>query len=409
MSTTASEIDEIYLRRLTASVIRRAPMDATNILINESDETISAVLKNLDSRLSQKILRHLPEERIETLNNLLSETIGEQWEINLAYEEDTIGRIMESPVGLVSTNFTVQATIDLIREYKDNNVIFTYAYVVDDNNKLAGVVVMRDLLFAEPTEDITDTMIENPFYFKAETSVKAAMLDVVHRHYPVYPVCDDEKNLIGLVQGYELFEEHAIEVSAQAGQMVGIDNEEHLNTPIKTCFVYRHPWLQLNLLTGFIAAFIVGMFEDTIQQIVLVAAFLPVLAGQSGNTGCQALAVTLRGMTLGEFKKGFEKQLIIKELKLGIYNGALVGITAAVAMLAYAHLTDFSAGNMLAGVVFLAMFASCILSGVTGVAIPLILKRFGADPVTASTIFLTTLTDIISMGLLLGLTTILVL
>ena len=108
--------------------------------------------------------------------------------------------------------------------------------------------------------------------------------------------------LVGMVRGQALFERQAFEISAQAGSMVGVEKEERVGTHWWRSFRLRHPWLQLNLLTAFIAAAVVGVFQDTIDRIVVLAAFLPVLAGQSGNTGCQALAVTLRGMTLGELR-----------------------------------------------------------------------------------------------------------
>jgi magnesium transporter len=401
--------DSKQVHHLAASVIRRAPMDATNVLLNEPDAIVSAVFREIEPRLVHKILRHFPEDRAELIKDKLPEHLGEQLERNMSYPEDTIGRLMEPTVGILDMDATVQTAISTVRDLDSQQVVFTYAYVVDEEQRLQGVVVMRDLLLAEPNAPITDIMINNPFWFTPETSIKQAMLEVVHRHYPVYPVCDEQGKFLGRVQGYELFEEHAIEVSAQPGLMVGVDDEEHLGTPVPKCFRNRHPWLQLNLLTAFIAAFVVGMFEDTIAQIVVLAAFLPVLAGQSGNTGCQALAVTLRGMTLGEFKQGFENNLITKELKLGALNGALVGVTAALGMLAFATVTNTPSGYVLALVVFLAMLGSCIASGIAGVLIPVILKRLGADPATASTIFLTTATDVLSMGLLLGLATILVL
>lgn len=401
--------DSHHVYQLAASVVRRAPMDATNVLLNESDATVSAVLSEIEPRLAHKILRHFPTERAELIKDNLPEDMGEQLGRNLSYPEDTVGRLMADTAGILDKELTVQQAITVIREMVKKNVVFTYAYVVSEDQRLLGVVVMRDLLLADPDEPITDIMINEPFWFSPETSIQEAMLEVVHRHYPVYPVCDENGRFIGRVQGYELFEEHTIDVSAQPGLMVGVDDEEHFGTPVQQCFRNRHPWLQLNLLTAFIAAFVVGMFEDTIASIVVLAAFLPVLAGQSGNTGCQALAVTLRGMTLGEFKHGLENNLIIKELKLGALNGALVGIVAALGMLAFTAATNTPSGYMLAGVVFLAMFGSCIASGIAGVLIPIALKRLGADPATASTIFLTTATDVLSMGLLLGLATILVL
>jgi len=165
----------------------------------------------------------------------------------------------------------------------------------------------------------------------------------------------------------------------------------------------RHPWLQLNLLTAFIAAAVVGIFQDTIDRVVILALFLPVLAGQSGNTGCQALAVTLRGMTIGELKPGGAKALVTKEAGLGALNGAGVGLIAAIGMFLTASAQHAAHPYLLAFVVFVAMVGSCVASGLSGAMVPLTLKRLGFDPATASSIFLTTATDVVSMGLLLGL------
>jgi magnesium transporter len=214
--------------------------------------------------------------------------------------------------------------------------------------------------------------------------------------------------VIGIVRGWRLFERQAIEISAQSGQMVGVDKEERLYTGIWPAFKMRHPWLQVNLLTAFAAGFVVSLFEGTITQIVALAAFLPILAGQSGNTGCQALAITLRGLTLGDLNHYPVRKLLTKELILGAMNGALTGIVAGLAM----YWTSGGGGQealMLGFVILLAMTGACMASGLFGVLVPLTLKRFGADPCTASSIFLTTGTDIAGMGLMLGLATLLVL
>jgi magnesium transporter len=140
---------------------------------------------------------------------------------------------------------------------------------------------------------------------------------------------------------------------------------------------------------------------------VILALFLPVLAGQSGNTGCQALAVTLRGMTLGELKEGSGKALVAKEALLGTLNGTFVGMTAGLGMFIVATLQSNPNALPLALIVVVAMIGSCVISGVSGALIPLTLKRVGLDPATASSIFLTTATDVASMGMLLGLATLL--
>jgi magnesium transporter len=250
-------------------------------------------------------------------------------------------------------------------------------------------------------------MLKQPFSLRPATPVLEAMKQVLNRHYPVYPVCDDAGNLIGLVRGQAMFEEQAYEISAQPGTMVGVDKEERLVTPWPRSLKFRHPWLQLNLLTAFVAAAVVGIFQDTVDRIVILALFLPVLAGQSGNTGCQALAVTLRGMTLGELRKGKEKALIAKEALLGFLNGALVGVSAGAGMYVVARMQNNDNALALGVIVMVAMIGSCMVSGLSGALIPLTLRRLGADPATASSIFLTTATDVASMGMLLGLATLL--
>jgi magnesium transporter len=198
------------------------------------------------------------------------------------------------------------------------------------------------------------------------------------------------------------------ELSLLPGAMVGVEQEERLATPWFTSLKLRHHWLQINLFTAFIAAAVVGMFQTTIDHLLILTIFLPVLAGQSGNTGSQALAITLRGITLGDLKTGKEMTLIKKEALLGILNGALVGLVAALGMYMVASVQQLPSAAILSAVVFFAMIGSCLISGLSGAVVPLVLKRFGADPVTASTIFLTTATDVASMGMLLGLATLMV-
>lgn len=203
-------------------------------------------------------------------------------------------------------------------------------------------------------------------------------------------------------------QKHSIELSLQPGIMVGVEKDERIATHMLLSLRLRHPWLQLNLLTAFAAAAVVGLFQETINQLLILTIFLPVLADQAGNTGSQALAITLRGMILGDLEPGHESALIRKEALLGLLNGALVGLVAALAMYAVASLQHLPHASMLSVVVFIAMTGSCIVSGICGAIVPLTLKRFGADPATASSIFLTTATNVVSMGMLLGLATILV-
>lgn len=318
------------------------------------------------------------------------------------FSAHSVGELMEQPVGVFRPDDSVHATVERLREITRQNFV-TYCFVTDDAGRLLGVITMRDLLLNPPGARLGELMLREPFRLDPQMSVLDAMKTTLNRHYPVYPVCEGDGRLVGLVRGQTLAETQAFELTAQAGAMVGVEREERLATPLWTSFRFRHPWLQLNLLTAFIAAAVVGVFENVLDRIVLLAVFLPVLAGQSGNTGCQALAVTLRAVTLGELREGKEWKALVKEATLGLLNGALVGLTAGAGMVVYAHMMGSPVPWTLGAIVLLAMIGSCIVSGACGALIPTVLRRFGADPATASSIFLTTATDVVSMGLFLGL------
>jgi magnesium transporter len=320
------------------------------------------------------------------------------------YLEDSIGNLMEPPLAVFVPQQTIGEAIESLRELVKQAFI-TYAWVLEADGKLVGVVTMRDLLFGDRSQKLADVMLRDVFALKTTMPLLDAMKLTLDKHYPVYPVVDDEGRLKGMVRGQTMFHAQTVELSAQAGEMVGVTKEERLATPWLQSLLFRHPWLQLNLLTAFIAAGVVGLFEGTLQKVVLLAVFLPVLAGQSGNTGCQALAVTLRGMTLGELKAGDTPKAVTKEAILGLFNGAFVGVSAGAGMLVYAWLQGNPEKWTLAAVTWLAMVVACVISGVSGVLVPTTLQRLGADPATASSIFLTTATDVVSMGAFLGFAT----
>lgn len=230
----------------------------------------------------------------------------------MSYRDGSVGRLMEAPVAVFSPDMTVAETVTQLRTLIKNAFI-TYGYVKDSGGRLVGLITMRDLLFAEAHQRLEELMLRDVFSLRPDMPLADAMKLVLDRHYPVYPVCDDDGVLVGLVRGHRLFEQQAIEITLQPGTMVGVEKEERLGTSWLQSLKFRHPWLQLNLLTAFAAGAIVSMFEGTVERLVVLAVFLPVLAGQSGNTGCQALAVTLRGLTLGELNPGRARALVMKE------------------------------------------------------------------------------------------------
>jgi len=396
-----------HIQRLVTEVESNPASRAARLLMKEPDPVIAEVLLALNHLVTLKALARFRKDRRKAILALLPAPKSEQWTMNLNYPVNTVGRLMERPVGLFRPDLTVREVVEQLRSLVKEAFI-TYGYVTDAQGTLLGVLVMRDLLLADPMARVTDVMLRDPFALTPRTSVSEAVRAVWNKHYPVYPVCDEERKIVGLIRGHVLFEEQNTRISAQAGTMVGVEEGDRLATPWLRSLTFRHPWLQINLVTAFLAAAVVGTFEHTIQRIVVLAVFLPVLAGQSGNTGCQALAVALRGITLGDMKRGKEAQLLIKEAWLGLINGALVGLVAAAGMFVYVRMQGNPQAPVLALVVLLAMVGSCIISGVFGGLVPITLKKLGFDPATASSIFVTTATDVASMGLFLSLATLLV-
>lgn len=388
------------MRQSTIESLREAvqgmdPVAAAAALAAQSETTIAEVLGSLPREQALQISAHLPERnRQEAL-----ETVELANSVNGVVEH-----LMVEATGVLPSQTTVAGALDYL-VHTDPVAGVTYLYVVDADEVLLGVVAMRDLLLAKPGQTLGEIMTAQPFVFHRDTQLPEAIHAALTRRYRLYPVTDEAGHLLGLVYGWRLFEYVATELSAQSGSMVGVNREERIGTPVREAFRMRHPWLQVNLLTAFMAALVVGLFENTIAQIVALAVFLPVLAGQSGNTGCQALAITLRGLTLGELVDVPVSKLLRKEIILGALNGFFVGLIAAGAMWFYARMTDVEQPAALAFVVLIAMVGACIGSGVFGVLVPLTLRRFGADPAMASSIFLTTFTDILGMGLMLLLAT----
>lgn len=322
----------------------------------------------------------------------------------------TLRDLMTPPVGLFAPQTTVAQAVEQLRE-QVKSAFITYGYVLDPEGRLLGLVVMREMVLARPTDTLEAIMLKDLFTLDADMPLEEALRQALRKHFPVYPITDAGGKLVGLVRGEALFANRAIEISGQSGAMVGVDKEERVSTPVVRSLKLRHPWLQVNLLTAFLAAGVVSLFNGLISEISILAALLPVMAGQSGNTGCQALAVTLRGMTLGDIRPGGQFGMVMKEASLGFFNGLLVGATAGLGAFAYTALPHVPLAHdpapiMVGVVVLIAMTIACTISGIAGALIPLGLKKAGADPATASSIFLTTASDVASMGIFLMLSSV---
>lgn len=399
-----AELESGVRARALVEEIRSRGLDrVAHLLGQESEATVATLLSLLPERDVVALLPTLEADRRTAILKSISPAKRDRWLRNPHYPEETVGYLME-PVGATfAPDTTVREVVEELRNLVKHAFI-TYGYVVDEANRLIGVLIMRDVLLAEATQRVRDVMIERPFALRAMEPVRDIMPLVHIRHYSEYPVCTDEGHLVGIVRGYALFQEQTRELVAQPGKMVGVVREERLQCSPWRSLSFRQSWLQVNLLSSFVAAGVVGFYEDAVTQAVAVAAFIPVMVGQSASTGGQALSVALRGLTLGELSLNRWHVLINKEAVVGTVNGALVGLTAGLGIYFYATFHGHPGAVKLAGVMLLAMIFSTTVSSVVGAVTPFLMKRLGFDPAIAATILVGGITRIVSIAAFLALT-----
>ena len=349
------------------------------------------LLRDFDQNFILKFLDEAPEH------------LSIQWKSSLKFKPGSVGELMQPAALVLNENHTIEDAITQIKTIHKQKQ-FTYGMVVDEANVVTGVLVFKDVFYHEPNELIKNICFKNPITLDAEADILETYTQIASEQIPEFPIVDSERKLLGTLRGKHVVDAYALKVSAQSGLMVGASPEEGIDSTWIKGVKLRGPWLLINLVTAFVAGAVVGYFQDTIDQIVLLAMFLPILAGQSGNTGAQALAVLIREMTLGDVSSKITKQLY-KEVIMGIIHGAVTGGICAIVMYWLATQQNNPHAFTLAIIILVSMIASCIVSGLMGAFVPVTLKKFGADPAAASSIFLTTGTDVVSMGVMLFLAT----
>ena len=385
-------------RRILMEVTKQNYHSVKDLTTVSHDNLIKLFL-SLPKGKSLSLLRKFDKPFLEQLLNSAPEHIKTQWILALKYKTGSVGELMQPAPLILNEKMTVGEAIESVREIP-KKILFTYGMVTNDSNELTGVLVFRDVLYHQKEELIKDICFKNASSFKADDDVLSTFNKTAGNQIPEYPVVDNENKLQGTLRGSHVADAYALEVSALSGVLVGVSKEEALDTSWTSCVKLRGPWLLLNLVTAFVAGAVVGIFQDTIDQIVLLAMFLPVLAGQSGNTGAQALAVLIREMTSGDIGPMVKNQLI-KESILGVVHGFAVGIICAVVMYVIATGQNNPHAVVLSAIILFSMTASCVVSGIMGAVVPVTLKKFGADPAAGSSIILTTGTDVVSMGVML--------
>ena len=317
-----------------------------------------------------------------------------------AYPPDTAGGIMSPEATALPKATTVGEAIKKIRALGKRQPLY-YVYVTDEGDQLQGVLSMRDLILADPHQTVESIMMKEVLSVTAETDREEVVKLATGHRYLTIPVVDSGKRLLGIIHSGNLIEAAPEEASEDMQKMVGAGGDEEVLSPVRFSIRKRLPWLHVNLATAFLAAAVVGLFENTIARITALAVFLPVVAGQGGNTGAQTLAVVIRGLALGEIEQSLAWRVIFKEACLGVFNGLVVGLVSGVVGWLWE-------GNPYFGLVIgLAMVANMAIACVSGAGIPMMMRALGWDPAQSSSIILTTVTDVIGFFSFLGLATLL--
>lgn len=386
-------------RRVAAASLAEMEFEkAEELLDSLRDDALRDLLLELPHNESTDLLGLLTPERQRILIDRLPPVHADAIRGLLSYSEDSAGGIMTDRFIALQGDQTVQQCMEMLRQrgLSERDDV-SYLYVVDKAKKLLGVVPIRQLVFAQPQQLISDIMRREVAFVRAEDDQEEIARRFEHYHYLGLPVLDRHGRLVGLVKATDALEIAREEATEDMQLMVGLSGEERALTPWNKAVGRRLPWLYVNLATAFLAAFVVGIFESTIAQWTALALFLPIVAGQGGNAGMQTLTVIIRDMALGELTPGDGRKALIKEAMLGIVNGVAVGIV--VGLIGW-WWKDSPELGLVAGV---AMVLNQIAAALSGVLIPFGLKWFKIDPAMASSIFLTTVTDVAGFFFFLGL------
>jgi magnesium transporter len=381
------------------------------VFVDLAPDVAAAIVGLLPAALRQSLLEELPpNETVRLLAQLdtkkrakitatLDSAVAEEIERLLQYPADSAGRLMEPRISYFRGRFTVEETIDRLRQARAQST--RSLFIVDEHGKLIGRVNLQEIAVAPHGTRLLE--LARPVTASVgPAATREEVVEVLEQHKLVdLPVVDTEGRLLGIIYHSTLIKAIHAEAMADIQTMVGASADEHALSRPLFAITKRLPWLQINLLTAFLAAAVVGIFESTIAKYTALAVLLPVVAGQSGNAGAQALAVTMRGLALREITLRHWLAVTFKEINVGLVNGVATALTCGIGV----YLWSGSLGLVL--VIALAMIVAMVAAGFAGALVPIALTRAGQDPAQASSIILTTVTDVVGFLSFLGIATVL--
>jgi magnesium transporter len=359
--------------------------ELADVLDEMEPDTAADLLGELEPAAAAEVLEQMDEA--EGVTSLL------------AYDEESAGGIMNTPPPCLRRWMTVEEAFAYVRKhYQDASEVF-YLYVVDRYYRLIGVVNLRTLILADPNQTVEQIMSRDVISVRTEMDQEEVAQILAHYDLLAVPVVDPSDRLVGLITHDDVVDVLEEEATEDIYRLAQVGEDAEIFSPLRRAIRSRFPWLAINLLTAFLASSVVSLFESTIAQAALLAAFMPIVAGQGGNAGTQTMTIIVRSLALGEIKNRDTLRALWHEVRLGLFHGLALGIM--VGLVAW-----FWKGNYTLGLVIgLAMLGNLIVASMAGVIVPMVMKWLKVDPALASGVFVTAATDCLGFSLFLGLAT----
>lgn len=378
---------------------RLTPDTAVQLLAQMTEGVAGQVLSAIDSSRAAALVARLDEPVRNRLLGLLEVHRANELRQLMSYPEGSAGQLMDPRVTAFREGASAAEVLTKLPDLRQRRPLDIF--VIDSEGRLVGSLPLQDVVLAG-TADRLDSLVKNAPVNVNATATREEIVDLLTQtRLASLPVVDFDGRLIGVIRYDALITAARAEASADIQSMVGASKEERALSKVSFAVKKRLPWLEINLLTAFLAASVVGLFEGTIAKFTALAVLLPVVAGQSGNTGAQALAVTMRGLALREIRTMHWLRVTVKEVNVAFINGVAVAVTTSLAVLVW------SGSLGLALVIGISMVISMVAAGLSGAAIPMILHAMGQDPAQSSSIILTTVTDVVGFFSFLGIATML--
>ena len=377
------ELDESIIKRLIES---ETPQHAADLIEHTSSNDQASILSVIDEEASQSILDLLKSEEQEEVEEIMG------------YPEDSAGTLMYTDVFTLHENTLAKEAINVLQDHESSEMVF-YLYVIDDDERLVGVISLRDLVTTPPNTELREIMIRSPETVRPETDQEEVARIVSQYNYLAVPVVDQEGQLLGIVTVDEIVDVIREEATEDFLQMAGAGKDREIL--MKSSWDNarsRLPWLFASWVGGILAAAVIGIFNNTLQGTLALAAFIPVIIGMGGNIGTQTSTLVVRGLATGRVNVGNNINIIFKEIRVGIILGILYGLLLG--LFAIMRFMDIS--PYLGLVVGLGIASSMLIATAFGSLVPLLLHRMDIDPAIATGPFVTTSIDILGVALYLG-------